>query len=106
MQNRRVRTKAASTPNSVAPSRAPKQSVSSNTQHVKALDDPYCRAEDVILGSLGFGEDASITSIRKNAEGYEGKGQFSDGEEFTFQSDDLDDLSQWALSILLPRYRA
>jgi hypothetical protein len=60
------------------------------------------RAEDIILGSLGFGEDACIASIEATKEGYRGKGHYSDGEEFDFESDcELDDLDRWALSILL-----
>ena len=60
------------------------------------------RAEDIILGSLGFGEDARIVHLERTKTGYKGRGCYNDGEEFDFQSDeDLDALELWALSILL-----
>lgn len=60
------------------------------------------RAEDIILGSLGYDEDASIVTIELTGKGFKGQGKFKDGEEFTFESDDeLDELSQWALDILI-----
>lgn len=59
------------------------------------------RAEDILLGSLGFGEEAKIVSVHITASGYAGKGRWADGEEFDFDcDDDLDDLQQWALTIL------
>jgi len=62
------------------------------------------RAEDIILGSLGFGQDAKITSIAATAEGFTGQGVFQDGDTFTFENDDeLSTLEQWALAILLER---
>jgi hypothetical protein len=65
------------------------------------LLDERKRAEDILLGSLGFGEDASILSIQKTKEGYQGKGQWTDGSLFEFESDDeLGDLEVWALGIL------
>lgn len=64
------------------------------------LDD-RTRAEDILLGSLGFGEDARIRSVRRTPSGYAGTGVFSDGEEFTFDSaEGLDELQEWALGVL------
>jgi hypothetical protein len=63
---------------------------------------PLVRAEDIILGSLGFGEEARIVSIERTPEGYKGIGRWADGEEFPFESDDeVDELTEWALGILL-----
>ncbi len=60
------------------------------------------RAEDIILGSLGFGEEARIISIEKTSSGFRGKGRFTDGEEFEFENDDaLSELQLWALETLL-----
>lgn len=68
----------------------------------KGGDDlsPRVRAEDILLGSLGFGEDARVVSVERIDGGYRGVGVWPDGEEFTFESDDdLDDLQEWALAI-------
>jgi len=63
---------------------------------------PEIRAEDIILGSLGFGQDARIVSLEQTEDGYKGVGRWPDGERFTFQSDDeLDDLQRWALGVLI-----
>ena len=60
------------------------------------------RAEDILLGSLGFAEEAHITTLERTADGYRGKGRFTDGADFEFTSDDeLDELHEWALQILL-----
>lgn len=68
---------------------------------------PQVRAEDIILGSLGFGEEARVVSIERTPEGYRGIGRWADGEEFPFESDDeLDDLQDWALGILLESKKA
>lgn len=65
------------------------------------------RAEDIILGSLGFGEDARIVSIKRTNDGFIGVGKFSDGETFEFVNDDeLDDLQIWALQVLLDGHRS
>lgn len=68
------------------------------------------RAEDIILGSLGFGEDAHIISIRAVDGGFVGIGRWADGEEFDFESDsELSELEMWALGVLLNfkgRYQA
>lgn len=64
--------------------------------------DEHTRAVDILLGSLGFGEDASLVSVERTPEGYRGVGSWSDGEQFDFESDfDLEDLHLWALSVLL-----
>lgn len=63
---------------------------------------PEVRAEDIVLGSLGFGEEARVVSIERTQAGYRGIAAWPDGEQFTFESeDDLDDLQRWALDILL-----
>jgi hypothetical protein len=63
---------------------------------------PQVRAEDIILGSLGFGEEARVVSIERTPEGYKGIGRWTDGEEFNFESEDeMDELTEWALRILL-----
>jgi len=60
------------------------------------------RAEDILLGGLGFGEDASIIQIERSENGFKGSGKWSDGEEFAFESEDeLEELELWALNILL-----
>ena len=60
------------------------------------------RAEDIILGSLGFGEEAKIISISKDEDGFSGVGVWEDGEEFSFKSEDkLTELEIWAVETLL-----
>lgn len=60
------------------------------------------RAEDILLGSLGFGEDARILRVERTSGGYRGVACWPDGEEFAFESEDeLDDLEQWALTQLV-----
>lgn len=62
---------------------------------------PQVRAEDILLGSLGFGEDARIVSIKRTPTGYSGIGRWSDGSEFSFESEDeLDQLQLWALKLV------
>ncbi|MBX7143415.1 MAG: hypothetical protein K1X79_03110 [Oligoflexia bacterium] len=59
------------------------------------------RAEDIILGSLGFGEEASIVSVEILPQGFRGLGRWQDGETFDFESnEELTDLESWALKIL------
>ena len=60
------------------------------------------RAEDILLGSLGIGEDAKILSIEESdGECYRGTARWPDGEVFTFESDEpMDDLQRWALSVI------
>lgn len=63
---------------------------------------PEVRAEDILLGSLGFGEDARIRTIERTDSGYKGTGVWSDGSEFSFESEDeLDGLQEWALDFVL-----
>lgn len=60
------------------------------------------RAEDIILGSTGIGEDATIESIEKRQGGYRGVARFADGESVVFESEDpISELERWALEILL-----
>lgn len=60
------------------------------------------RAEDIILGSLGLGDEARISTITETQEGFKGVALFDDGEEFPFESEDeLSDLERWALRILI-----
>jgi hypothetical protein len=69
----------------------------------KNSDDlsPQARAEDILLGSLGFGEEAKIITIEKTPDGYRGIGVWPDGEQFQFENDDeLDELQVWALKVL------
>lgn len=70
----------------------------------KGGDDlsPHVRAEDIILGALGYGEEARIVSIERTPEGFRGIGRWADGEEFAFENDDeVDELTEWALQIVL-----
>lgn len=62
------------------------------------------RADDILLGSLGVAEEATIISIELKRRGYRGIARRPDGEEFLFESDDdLDDLEKWALGIISKR---
>lgn len=68
----------------------------------KKEDDlsPQMRAEDILLGSLGFGQEARIVKVVQTDSGYRGVGIWPDGEEFSFENDDdLDDLQLWALKV-------
>lgn len=68
---------------------------------------PEVRAEDILLGSLGYGEDARIVSVEQTPNGYRGIGTWPDGEQFSFESEDeLDELQRWALEVLLPTHSA
>jgi hypothetical protein len=70
----------------------------------KGADDltPEMRAEDILLGSLGYGEDAKIVTLERTPTGYKGTGKWPDGEEFSFESEDeLGELEEWALTLLL-----
>jgi hypothetical protein len=65
------------------------------------LNDERIRAEDILLGSLGYGEGARVLSVCRTFAGYSGRGAWNDGEEFEFQSEgDLEHLEEWALGIL------
>jgi hypothetical protein len=68
---------------------------------------PETRAEDILLGSLGYGEEARVLSLERTKNGYRGVGKWPDGEQFTFENDDeLGDLEIWALDLLTVRQRA
>jgi hypothetical protein len=59
------------------------------------------RAEDIILGSLGIGEEAKLISVKSTKSGYKGIAAWADGEEFPFENEDeIDELQLWALKIL------
>ena len=61
------------------------------------------RAEDILLGGLGFGEDATLLTVVRADDGFTGTGKWPDGEEFEFESeeDELSELELWALGVLL-----
>lgn len=68
----------------------------------KFLLDQRRRAEDILLGSLGFAEGASILSLEKCGKRYKGTGTWDEGGTFVFESDDdLDQLQDWAIEIFL-----
>ena len=59
------------------------------------------RAEDILLGSLGFAEEATIVSVEITPSGYQGTAMWQDGEKFKFEyEEEVDDLQRWALQIL------
>lgn len=59
------------------------------------------RAEDIILGTLGFDNDARIIKIKRSGDKFEGMASWPDGEQFKFESEDeLSELEIWALTIL------
>lgn len=59
------------------------------------------RAEDILLGSLGYGEGASIIAVESTSSGYAGTAQWDDGQIFEFRSEEeLSDLEAWALEVL------
>jgi hypothetical protein len=65
------------------------------------LHDERLRAEDVLLGSLGYGEGARVLSVCRTIEGYRGRAAWNNGEEFEFESEsDLEHLEEWALGVL------
>jgi len=64
--------------------------------------DELIRAEDIILGALGFDAGASLVKINQTSAGFAGIAKWPDGEEFAFESEDpLSELEQWALKILM-----
>ena len=66
--------------------------------------DEKVRAEDILLGALGFGEEARLVSVEPKAQGYSGIACWADGEQFEFESEDeMGELEVWALSILVEK---
>ena len=64
---------------------------------------PYVRAEDILLGSLGFGEGAKIVTVERRTIGYRGVGVWPGGEEFIFECDEeIDAVKEWALTLISP----
>ena len=64
------------------------------------------RAEDILLGSLGYGEGARLIAVERTGTGYSGKGRFTDGEVFEFSADwELSELENWALDVLTQSIR-
>jgi hypothetical protein len=65
--------------------------------------DEVSRAEDVILGSLGFGEDAKIIEFRRDGEVYRGIASWSDGEQFEFETavTEMSELELWAVDTFM-----
>ena len=65
------------------------------------------RAEDILLGALGFDESAMICEVLPTPAGYRGVGKYKDGEEFAFESDiPPTPLESWALSVLQKQAQA
>ncbi len=63
--------------------------------------DPHTRAEDILLGALGIGEEAKIVCVERCDGGYRGRAVWPDGEEFDFASDEEPtELEVWALGVL------
>lgn len=63
--------------------------------------NPIARAEDILLGGLGFGSEAKIIEVRLKADHFSGTGCWQDGEEFTFESEEkATDLELWAIETL------
>jgi len=59
------------------------------------------RAQDIILGSLGFGEDVKLLSFEETSEGFKGIAIFPDGIEIAIENDgELTHLERWALGVL------
>jgi hypothetical protein len=69
--------------------------------------DELTRAEDILLGALGFDGDACIVSLEVVGDCYRGLGRWPDGEEFEFSSDwSPDDLEQWAIGVVMSKVAA
>ncbi|MCB0328644.1 MAG: hypothetical protein KDD70_03240 [Bdellovibrionales bacterium] len=63
--------------------------------------EEHVRAADILLGGLGFGEDAQVIEVTLEGERFFGRGKWADGEEFSFESEDeVTDLEKWAIEIL------
>jgi hypothetical protein len=65
------------------------------------LLDERQRAEDILLGSLGYGSEARVVSLSASTTGYKGIGSWPDGESFEFESEgELDSFQHWALGVM------
>lgn len=65
------------------------------------LLDEKQRAEDILLGSLGYGFEARVISLSASTTGYKGTGSWPDGEVFEFESEgELDSFQYWALGVM------
>ncbi|MBX7138443.1 MAG: hypothetical protein K1X83_10715 [Oligoflexia bacterium] len=72
------------------------------TSSENLLLDDRTRAEDILLGSLGFDDGSSIVTLNVTDSGYSGTGRWADGEHFEFECDEeLDGLQRWALEVFL-----
>jgi hypothetical protein len=62
---------------------------------------PRERAEDILLGGLGYGEGAQILEVEVTQVGYRGIGVWPDGERFDFESyEGVSELERWALGVV------
>ena len=69
--------------------------------------DRLTRAEDILLGALGYDAPASIVEVHKTNHGYAGCGRYEDGERFEFEStEDLQSLEIWALEVMADKARS
>ena len=63
--------------------------------------DPLTRAEDILLGALGYDVSASIIEVHPTENGYAGSGKYVDGEVFEFESGaGLAELESWAIKVI------
>jgi hypothetical protein len=66
--------------------------------------DSKTRAEDIILGGLGYDGAAKILELVETQSGILGKGIWDDGEEFEFKlEENLSELELWAVKIILTK---
>lgn len=66
------------------------------------MEDERVRAEDILLGTHGFGEDARLLELYVTKDGYRGRGVWADGEAFEFCSDEAPgELECWAIEVLV-----
>ena len=71
--------------------------------HMSATEEfsELSRAEDILLGSMGYGEGAKLANVTIAGDQITLHGEFSDGEAFSADIDqELSDLEHWALNIL------
>ncbi|MCB0353447.1 MAG: hypothetical protein KDD64_07985 [Bdellovibrionales bacterium] len=61
------------------------------------------RAEDILLGGLGFSDEVRLVSLRRTEGGFEGTAKVDQEEPFEFSSEEeLTELEEWAVDILIP----